>query len=650
MSKYEMTLSLNVLNHLGINLYSNIPAVISETVANSWDADAQNVDIKIYASSRKISISDDGQGMDVEDINRKYLTVGYQKRENNEATTSLFQRPVMGRKGIGKLSLFSIARKINIYTIKKGKRNSFQLDLKEIQSEIASSSGKYYPKELDNFPDDLVSGTRIVLSDLKKNLNQTVPALKKRLARRFSIIGTTGNFAVNINSEPISIEDREYFHKIQFLWSYNDEDSFYASKCKNLIEAPELRPSLIPESNYEIRGWIGAARESGDLKDGFENINKIVVMVRGKMAQEDILDEFNEGGIYASYLIGEIHADFLDEDGQADIATSSRQRIIEDDPRYEALKNFIQAELKNIQNRWTNLRDTEGTKRALEIPVIKEWFGTLGSDSKKRARSLFGKINRITTDNPTERRTLLKHGILAFESLRYKDNLDALDNLDGENLVEFARIFENLDDIEASLYHQIVNERLKVIDTLRSKVEEDDLEKLIQAHLYDHLWLLDPSWERATETEYMEQQVATEFDKITAKLNEDERRGRVDIKYKSPYGKHVIIELKKAVRVVETEDLTRQIKKYRSALKKILRSQDKGNEEIEIICILGKPPKDWKEEDGMDISKNTMKSVNGSIRMYQELIEGAYNSYKGYLEKRDELGRITNILNELDFS
>lgn len=36
-NKFIMSLSLNVLNHLGINLYSNIPAVLSEIVANSWE-------------------------------------------------------------------------------------------------------------------------------------------------------------------------------------------------------------------------------------------------------------------------------------------------------------------------------------------------------------------------------------------------------------------------------------------------------------------------------------------------------------------------------------------------------------------------------------------------------------------------------------
>ena len=43
--KYYMTISLNVLNHLGLNLYSNTPAVLAEVIANSWDADATQVDV-----------------------------------------------------------------------------------------------------------------------------------------------------------------------------------------------------------------------------------------------------------------------------------------------------------------------------------------------------------------------------------------------------------------------------------------------------------------------------------------------------------------------------------------------------------------------------------------------------------------------------
>lgn len=116
MSKYKMTLDLQLLNHLGLNLYSNASAVISEAVANSWDADATEVNIVI--SDDSIIISDNGCGMNIEDINNKYLHVGRQRRNADEAITMNYGRAVMGRKGIGKLSLFSIAHSISVYSIR----------------------------------------------------------------------------------------------------------------------------------------------------------------------------------------------------------------------------------------------------------------------------------------------------------------------------------------------------------------------------------------------------------------------------------------------------------------------------------------------------------------------------------------------------
>lgn len=90
-NKYEMTIDLNVLDHLGINLYSSTPPVLSEVVANSYDADATRVDIKIVdGNSSEIRISDNGEGMDIEDVNRKYLHVGYRRRENDEAVSKKF--------------------------------------------------------------------------------------------------------------------------------------------------------------------------------------------------------------------------------------------------------------------------------------------------------------------------------------------------------------------------------------------------------------------------------------------------------------------------------------------------------------------------------------------------------------------------------
>ena len=63
-----------MLNHLGINLYSNTAAVLSEVVANAWDADAKKITVEISAD--EIIIEDDGCGMTTDDINKRYLYVG----------------------------------------------------------------------------------------------------------------------------------------------------------------------------------------------------------------------------------------------------------------------------------------------------------------------------------------------------------------------------------------------------------------------------------------------------------------------------------------------------------------------------------------------------------------------------------------------
>ena len=69
-----MRLSLNVLNHMGLYLYSNTPAVIAKAIANAWDADATEVDLDRDATAMTIAVRDNGEGMDLADINDKFLT------------------------------------------------------------------------------------------------------------------------------------------------------------------------------------------------------------------------------------------------------------------------------------------------------------------------------------------------------------------------------------------------------------------------------------------------------------------------------------------------------------------------------------------------------------------------------------------------
>ncbi|MEI2775387.1 MAG: DUF6058 family natural product biosynthesis protein [Tetrasphaera sp.] len=158
---YRMSLSLNVLNHLGINLYSNLPAVLSEAVANAWDADATRVDIDIDPKNDIVTVSDNGIGMTRREINQRYLNVGYRRREdqhNVAASSTMRNRPVMGRKGIGKLSLFSIAKTITVQSRARRpigdtsatlQRAALELDLDAIMDQIKGHDvATYEPTEL----------------------------------------------------------------------------------------------------------------------------------------------------------------------------------------------------------------------------------------------------------------------------------------------------------------------------------------------------------------------------------------------------------------------------------------------------------------------------------------------------------------------
>ena len=411
---------------------------------------------------------------------------------------------------------------------------------------------------------------------MKRRLQWTGRPLRRRL--RFSV--NQNEFNIELDGQPIAIEDREYQDKLQYIWTFGDKGIESRDTAKNLEHSEDRSGDIEGYSDLAIDGWIGTASNAGQLRDSDtnESINKIVVMVRGKLAQEDILEEFGEGGLYTKYIFGEIHANFLDLDDQEDIATTSRQRLIEEDPRYQALKAKLLSELKYLQSIWTKLRNQQGRDKALAFPQIKEWFGQLDPDHRKAAERLFGRINQLPIDDPNHKRQLFMSGVLAFESLKLRNLLYRLDEVSTENLEVLSEVFIQLDDLEASAYYQIARDRLQVIRKLTGLVDENAKERALQEHLYKHLWLLDASWERATHTERMEQLISNALEGVYNTLTEDQKRSRLDIYYSTTGNRHVIIELKRADRVLNSSELYDQISKYYGAAEKVLTATNRSNE------------------------------------------------------------------------
>ena len=658
--KLSMSVDLNVIEHLGMNLYSNTPAVLSEVVANAWDADASNVWIRFDIEAQTISVRDDGAGMTRDQVIDQYLKVGYRRRAAMPTVTPKHGRHPMGRKGIGKLSCFSIADAVSVFTVHEGERTAFRMNVNDMQAQLArESNSSYDPHEDIPWFDELVhDGTCVVLSELKRKVTQSsVKYLRQRIARRFSVLGSKSNFVMKLNGEEVLSADRGYFDGIEFIWTYLDQanPSIEIKEFPNIVRhvdrneaiAAELQASIEP---LTIRGWLGTVKNPGLLKDeGGQSLNRIAIFMRGKVCQEDILAEFSDKRLYADYLVGEIYCDELDADETNDIATSSRQDLKMDDPRVVELKRVIGKELAKIQAQWSDWRVENGVKHLIQgIPEVEAWLNGLQGDTQRKAQRWVGRLNLLRSDKDDSKRELLKGSILAFESYRRREQLDFLEHLGDENIEKVLEAFNDIDELQMSYYGQIVKFRVAVIKALETKLNEDEYETALREHIYNHLWLIDPSWERVRGTEVAERTIGKFLHEQSEKLPTAERRARIDIGYRAASGRHVVIELKRGSASIPVDTLSRQVRKYRSGVSKLISEGENPSWPLEIVCVVGKPPPEWGDGSGRKDVETSLKAVDARLVFYQQLLENAYKAYEDYLETHKTIDPLWEIFEAIE--
>ena len=643
----ELKISLAALEHLGMNLYSTIPAVLSEVVANAWDADASRVSVTL--GDGEITIQDDGIGMTRDQVIDRFLDVGFQRRSAMGATTAKGRSP-MGRKGIGKLSCFSIADVVTVHTTSADERTAFRMDAGRIREQMRRDDRGVCPiEEREDWPDALGVGTRIVLTQLKHEASQqTTLGLRQRIARRFSVIGPQRGFAVEVDGECISPHDRGYDRHVEYCWTYGD-DAGVTGRFDNLADnqPSSNRNAALADANLNVTGWIGTVKKPNFLKaeDG-DNLNRLAVFMRGKVAQEDLLGDFGMKEIFADYLVGEIHCDDLDQDDDDDIATSSRQTLKYDDPRFAELRRFLHGELRHIAGQWTDLRNQQGAKVfCRDVPAVAEWLDALQGDTKKKAERWIGRLNVLPAGDEAKRE-LLKASILAFESYRWKEQLDFLGNVSNENIETILKVFEEIGDLERSYYGQIAKGRLRIVEALEEKLDADDKERVIRDHIYKNLWLLDPSWDVVEGSQASERTITKYLQQTSAELSAEERRARIDIGYRTAAGAHVIIELKRASVRTSVYRLLEQITKYRDGASKLILKTGHRDWPIEVICLVGRGPPE--ADQNPDRVRKQLAIVNARLVRYDELLGNSRRAYAAYLEEHKKIDRLSGIFRAID--
>ena len=181
-------------------------------------------------------------------------------------------------------------------------------------------------------------------------------------------------------------------------------------------------------------------------------------------------------------------------------------------------------------------------------------------------------------------------------------------------------------------------------------MKENDKELILRDYIFEHLWLLDPGWERAKGSEHAETQVNQFLKKDSEKLTSAEKKARIDIGYRTTGGKHVIVELKRANVSVPIDDLTKQIRRYRDGAKKILEKTRFKEWPIEIICLIGKYPPEWSDTSGTGPKGvvDSLKTVDARIVMYDELLTNAQQAYGDYLDEHVKIDKLWDVFKSID--
>lgn len=362
MKEYRLNVDPRILELLGPNLYTNIYYVLAELIANAYDADAENV--YIISSEDCIRVEDDGHGMSYEagDIN-KYLNVaGVSRTSEGESVTKSGKRRKMGRKGVGKLAALSVSEDVDILTVANGEKSGFILTRRpENGHEL-----KAIPENDIAFEHVTDQGTAIIMRNPQYQLHKTLKAVQRNLLKIFPLVDS--NFQIHIirGAERVTIADfdRSVMSELCALVTLGEKftalcdlvPDVYPHKRTDLVSALEKKTIPITmkavdgevrEYSLEILGWIGTYKSTRGRKAEMTDFpdNFISLFANEKMGEFNILPVVGQNKLNEVYVVGQLHVDLFELTELPDMALSNRQGYKSDDPRYEAVRDFVRNEL-----------------------------------------------------------------------------------------------------------------------------------------------------------------------------------------------------------------------------------------------------------------------------------------------------------------
>lgn len=359
----ELKFDPKTIEHLGVKMYSTLPPALAEIISNAYDADASEVVVEFLEQNgtpTAITITDNGIGMSLHDIQTKFLVIGRNRRQiDGDKPSVKFQRLPTGKKGLGKLALFGIAKSITVDTIQNNLRNRFHLNYED----LLASNEVYNPKiDITDRKTTSHSKTIIQLNELKRRSSFDLEAIADSLARIFIV---DSNFQIKLKDNKgreIIISDERRYGKIeqQFTWSEDDlilNDSPYFGKVKVFLTTGK---TPIPPASG-LRG--------------------IALFSRGKLVNAPEYFSDSTSSHFYQYLTGWIKADFIDLIDE-DVISTNRQALNWDQPEMSTFRKFLAEIIAKVGQDWRKKRSNKKDQDIQKVTGInkEQWFSTLPED------------------------------------------------------------------------------------------------------------------------------------------------------------------------------------------------------------------------------------------------------------------------------
>lgn len=516
--KYTMKISRLTLDKLGIKMYDRVSAVLAELIANSYDADAKNVEViapfatKLESDGGKaaemreniepqadlrqiteIRVVDTGIGMTSAQVNEYYLVVGLDRRRvRGERTAS--GRLVMGRKGIGKLAPFGICKEVEVISAggEPNKNGEFEVAdlILNLDAMMKDDDKPYHPgKGQHDGKFEKKTGTTIILRNFQPKKVPDMEILSRQLSARFGITRPDWKLILRNSKNEESIEVGQ----------------LNVSIMENTKIAVDDRPVPFEDTYLKVKGWVAYAQNP--YKD--ETMAGIRVYCRSKIVSQTrdfgIMAGFTGEFKMRSYVVGEVYAEWIDE-GEEDLITSDRQDILWSSPKGMAFQEWGIKLLKELARNAESTVSAKITTRFLEIARLEDLM-----KERNIADSLRNDIIRVTKaltkgidpDKLKDDKFVSDMSDLAISLAPHKIIVDTLHDIGESNfdeiqepLLTIVQLFNKTRMAEAYSLGQIAKERIDAISKLKRLISlgkdtpEDELQKLLESAP----WLISPTW------------------------------------------------------------------------------------------------------------------------------------------------------------